>query len=44
MINKKDFKELENKKFTVLSENETIEISGGGAFDILIDIINHFRK
>ena len=44
MINKKEFKELENKEFTILEENEIVEISGGGAFDILIDIINHFRK
>ncbi|MCU6736809.1 hypothetical protein [Diplocloster agilis] len=42
-MNNNDFKELENKKFTVLEESETLDITGGGAFDFILDIINYFR-
>ena len=44
MKNRNEFKELENETLVVLNETDSIEISGGGVCDILLDIINYFRK
>lgn len=42
-MNKNEFKELENKKLQIMNEDETTEINGGGAYDLILDIINYFR-
>lgn len=43
MLKKDEFKELDNKLIKTLNSEETIEISGGGACDILWHIFNFFR-